>query len=458
MPRISSFLLATLACTTCLTTGVRAKNIVVRNLTDAGPGSLRAAVSSANETPGPDVIRFQKRLRGTIKLTSGQIEITDQLRIAGPGASRLTVSGNKSSRIFQIGKTVTASIKDLTISDGRNTSQENVPILVTRGGAILNDGGILSLFRVTMCNNVTIDEDGSDVVGGGAIVNSGFAVLAATNCQFIDNVASGGSRYAFGGAIGSVTESLAIVENCFFTGNKATSGGTSYGGAIGNLGGSELTVIDCTFFDNAACGTASGESAFGGAIATRPGTVDGSGSLTAIECSLLVANLAIGADDEDGHFGADAGGGAIYNFDSMLNLESSILRHNKVAGGNGDLGGGNAYGGAIHASGTGGNLPQVALIRRCRFRRNVALGGSSADASGGSALGGGIHNATSCRMDLRRSKLTGNCALASQNGAGVGGGLYTVGTVTSDKRTLRNIVRNKATTSDDNVFGNVTVD
>lgn len=431
---------------------------MVRNLTDAAPGSLRAAVSSANETPGPDVIRFKKRLRGTIKLTSGQIEITDQLRIAGPGASRLTVSGNNSSRIFQIGPTVKVSIKDLTISDGRNTSQENVPILVTRGGGILNDGGLLSLFRVTLCKNVTINEDSSDVVGGGAIVNSGFAFLAATNCQFIDNIASGGSRYAFGGAIGSVTESLAIVTNCSFTGNKATSGGASYGGAIGNLGGSELTVIDCTFLDNAASGTDSGESAFGGAIATRPGTVDGSGSLTTIECSQFVANIAIGADDEDGQSGADAGGGAIYNFDSTLYMESSILRHNKAAGGNGDLDGGTAYGGAIHASGTGENLPQVAEIRRCRFRRNIAIGGSSAGAIGGSALGGGVHNAASCQMDLRRSKLSGNWALGSQNGAGVGGGLYTLGTATSDKRTLRNIVRNKATTSDDNVFGNVTVD
>ena len=325
---------------------------------------------------------------------------------------------------------------------------------MTRGGAILNDGGVLNLTRVTMCNNITINEDDSDVAGGGAIVNSGFAVLTAVDCQFINNIARGGSRYAFGGAIGSVTESLAIVENCVFMGNRAVSGNTNYGGAIGNLGGSDLHVSDCRFFGNMACGIDTDESAFGGAVATRPGTVDGSGSLTTIEGSSFVLNRARGAGNESASFGADAGGGAIYNFDSTLNMQSSTLSYNDAIGGHGDLGGGDAYGGAVHASGTGGTLPQVAEIRRCRFRKNVAAGGSI----NGHALGGGIHNAAECEMDLRQSKLTGNLALGSPNGSGIGGGLYTVGTVTSDQRTLRKIVRNKATTSDDNVYGTVTIE
>ena len=450
--------IAALACITCFASNASADTFFVTNLADTGPGTLRAAVESANSTSGPDVIRFKNRLKGTIKLTSGQIDITDQLTIAGTGASRLTVSGNNASRIFRIETAVELSIEGLTIADARSIIQESVPILVTRGGAILNDGGVLNLSRVRMLNNVTVDNVDSQVVGGGAIVNSRFASLTATDCTFIGNVACGGTRYAFGGAIGSVTESVATVENCTFIGNMATSGLTSYGGAIGNFGGSELTVIDCKFFDNTARGTDSGETAFGGAIATRPGTVDDSGSLTMIESCLLVGNLAIGADGGAGHVGAAAGGGAIYNTDSTLVAESSLLIENAAEGGNGDLSGGDAYGGAIHAADTVVNVPELVQIRRCLFFKNHALGGSPGNGIGGEALGGAIHNAAFSWMDLRRSTISRNAACGGQDGQGIGGGLYTLGTVTADNRTIRRIVGNIASTSDPNVFGIVTVD
>ena len=73
----------------------------VRNLADSGPGSLRAAITAANTNPGADLIGFAPGLRGTVALTSGELGITDDLRIDGPGASRLAVSGNDASRVFQ---------------------------------------------------------------------------------------------------------------------------------------------------------------------------------------------------------------------------------------------------------------------------------------------------------------------------------------------------------------------
>src|SRR5262245_40609041 len=67
----------------------------VVNLADSGAGSLRQAVLDANAKPGADRITFAPAARdGTIALTSGQLSITDDLRIDGPGASRLTVSSN----------------------------------------------------------------------------------------------------------------------------------------------------------------------------------------------------------------------------------------------------------------------------------------------------------------------------------------------------------------------------
>jgi hypothetical protein len=57
----------------------------VLNLLDSGPDSLRAAVASANASPGADTIDFATT--GTIALTSGQLDITDSLTINGPGAA-----------------------------------------------------------------------------------------------------------------------------------------------------------------------------------------------------------------------------------------------------------------------------------------------------------------------------------------------------------------------------------
>src|SRR5687768_5493280 len=75
----------------------------VLNVLDSGPGSLRDAIMAANSAPGADLIRFAPAASdGTIALTGGQLSITDDLTIAGPGAKRLAVSGNDASRVFRI--------------------------------------------------------------------------------------------------------------------------------------------------------------------------------------------------------------------------------------------------------------------------------------------------------------------------------------------------------------------
>src|SRR5436190_23129791 len=61
----------------------------VDTLADSGTGSLRAAITAANANPGADVVEFAHGLRGTVGLTSGELGITDDLRIDGPGANKL---------------------------------------------------------------------------------------------------------------------------------------------------------------------------------------------------------------------------------------------------------------------------------------------------------------------------------------------------------------------------------
>src|SRR5262249_37399020 len=77
----------------------------VTNLTDHDPGSLRDAIAT---TPSGGTVDFQPGLTGTIVLTTGELAINKDLTIVGPGADVITVSGNKASRVFDIGNYTTA--------------------------------------------------------------------------------------------------------------------------------------------------------------------------------------------------------------------------------------------------------------------------------------------------------------------------------------------------------------
>src|SRR5262245_5200525 len=144
----------------------------VRNLADSGPESLRQAVLDANDNPGDDLIRFAPAARdGTITLTSGQLSITDDLTIDGPGVHRLTISGNNASRVFSVsGGATDVEIRDLTIANGRATDATVVGPIgpVTVGGGVLNMGARVTLSHVTMDNNQAV----GPIAQGGAIARS----------------------------------------------------------------------------------------------------------------------------------------------------------------------------------------------------------------------------------------------------------------------------------------------
>src|SRR5262249_54099392 len=106
----------------------------VSTLADGGPGSLRPPIAQANVHPRADVIGFESDLAGTIALTGGELDLTADLKINGPGADKLTVSGNHTSRVFKVEAEEAVSISGLTIAGG------NAGIF--NGGGIDNFGAL----------------------------------------------------------------------------------------------------------------------------------------------------------------------------------------------------------------------------------------------------------------------------------------------------------------------------
>jgi hypothetical protein len=88
---------ASLLATLALAATADAGTLTITNADDGGPGSLRDAIGQARSG---DTIVFA--VSGTIVLTGGEIAISKDLDIEGPGAALLSISGNNRSRIFDI--------------------------------------------------------------------------------------------------------------------------------------------------------------------------------------------------------------------------------------------------------------------------------------------------------------------------------------------------------------------
>jgi len=84
----------------------------VTSTADSGPGTLRDCLASAADTIDATGVS------GTILLTSGELQITHDVTINGPGPANLAVNGNATSRVFHVFAGVTASTSGLTVANG----------------------------------------------------------------------------------------------------------------------------------------------------------------------------------------------------------------------------------------------------------------------------------------------------------------------------------------------------
>ena len=167
--------------------------ISVLTAVDGGPGSLRQAIVDAS---AGDTIDFSPELIGsTIALSQGELVISKDLELLGPGEDLLTISGADQSRILRVveaeaGADVVVLISGLRLADGRSTE----------GGALLNQGAEVSIRQATFDGNMAA---APLLARGGAISSSGpGSSIELLDVSFLGNEAIGGEGPRGGDARG----------------------------------------------------------------------------------------------------------------------------------------------------------------------------------------------------------------------------------------------------------------
>jgi CSLREA domain-containing protein len=196
--------------------------------------SLREALKYAATLSGPQTITFSNGTAfgavnffdgtaRTITLGGTELTLTSDVTIAGPGAKRLSISGNNASRVFTVNAGKTATLGGLTISGGSSNP----------GGGVSNSGTLT-------LQNCTISGNTAPGGAGSGILNASGAMLMVQNSTIANNpgAAGGGGIFNNGGTV--------TIENSTISGNSASLGG---GGIYNNA---TLTVQNSTITGNPA--------------------------------------------------------------------------------------------------------------------------------------------------------------------------------------------------------------
>ncbi|PYS45741.1 MAG: hypothetical protein DMF68_21340 [Acidobacteria bacterium] len=308
--------------------GTCTASVEVTNTSDGGAGSLRDAIGGVC-TGGTITFNIPTGDPGfsggvyTIKLTTGELALSDSVTITGLGASALTVSGENTSRVFNVASGKTVAISGMTITKGKaaNGADSNTSAAAgdgNQGGAIINNG-TLTLTNVVVSSsnagnggNNTSTGVGGNGGGGGGIFNAPSATLNITNSTISGNQsgtngtgASAGEGGPGGGiySLGNLT-----INGSTFNGNKAV-GLFAEGGGIDSEGGT-LIINNSTISGN----TSDGQ---GGGLLNCGTTT---GTLTSVT---ITGNIADNDNDTNG-----VGGGIAQVSSNMLTLRNTIVAGN----------------------------------------------------------------------------------------------------------------------------------
>jgi hypothetical protein len=178
--------------------------ITVTTTNDAGEGSLRGAITTANSTSGEDRIVFDLGASATITLTSQLPAVTDGAGITVDGRkAHIAISGNDAARVFGVGSGARLALRNLTVE---------------KGSADLGDGGGGVLNRGTLTvSGATISDNRASGGPGGGIANLGTAAVSGSTL-------SGNLASAYGGGISNGSGGTLTVTNSTLSGNSAANG------------------------------------------------------------------------------------------------------------------------------------------------------------------------------------------------------------------------------------------
>jgi fibronectin-binding autotransporter adhesin len=228
--------------------------------------SLRGAIQEANALAGADTIQllsgtylFSRTGTNEDAASTGDLDITDTLTIAGDRIFGATIDANGIDRAFHVHSGTTLLLSRVTVIDGNADQGAGSH----DGGAVLNDGGTTTIIYSTLDGN-TADQGGGAANAGGTL-------------RLINSTVSGNEADADGGGV-HASSGTVYVTNSTVSGNSAGDDG----GGLAAAGGT-VHLENSTIAENSATGS-------GGGVERSGGTVDLS--------NMLVADNSAGSDND----------------------------------------------------------------------------------------------------------------------------------------------------------------
>ncbi|PYS82428.1 MAG: hypothetical protein DMF70_08020, partial [Acidobacteria bacterium] len=273
--------------------------------TSGGACTLRAAIEEANALTACGTIDINFSITGAITLT-GQLVVSHDVNVNGPGVNQLTISGNNASRVFNISSGKTVTISNLTVSGGKVTG-------ANKGGGVLNSGTLT-------LTNVTVNGNNSDSLGGG--------IFSSGNLTVTNSVVSGNTGKNGGGGIEQNGLGVALLTSSTVSGNNAPNGG---GAGVENSGGT-FTITNVTVSGNSSFNTGGGIYN-GGTLSLLNSTVSGNvskddGGGMEDDNTATIVNSTITNNHADNDDSAGGTGGGIKLGGNPITLHNTIVAGN----------------------------------------------------------------------------------------------------------------------------------
>lgn len=327
--------------------------LVVNNTSDTDDGtcdaahcSLREAINAANGTAGAASITFNLSTPAIITLSGQLPNIASDVTLTGPGASQLTLSGNRAVRVLQVDSGAALTLDSLAVAYGNangggiyNSGMFTLTNSIVFSNTAVNGGGIYNYFGTVVISGSTIANN-SGSAGGGGILNWGGNVTVV-NSTVIQNVGSG--------LVNVPSNGVLTIMNSAIANNRGTNGG-----GIANFN-STVTLMGVTVSGN----TSTSASGIGGG-----GILNNSGVMT-LTNSTVSGNSAVSS------------GGGIYIFKNPAQSARMDLNNVTIANNTTDIhGNGSGDGGGIR------NSNAIVYLKNTLISGNVDNTGEAPDCSG----------------------------------------------------------------------------